>query len=367
MFTRTIINKGTVGLVFKNKEFTRFLEAGKHWLLWNEKVVIFKKNQPFYTSYDLEVLLLNEDLKVAVEIVEVADGEIVLRYENGNFKAVLQAGRYAFWKGFVDYKFVRVDLSKKEITEPIKLRILQRSELTYFLNFFVIDNHEKGMLFEDGKFVKMLTKGVHYFWKTPVPLEVKKADMRQLQLEVNGQEILTKDKAGVRANFVLQYRITDIEKAIVETNDYVKQLYVMTQLALREYMSSYTLDEVLEKKEELAIYIKKALAERAKEFGLTIIDGGMKDLILPGEVREIMNRVLVAQKQAQANTITRREETASTRSLLNTAKLLEENEMLFRLKEMEYVEKIADKITGITVSGDGKVLDKLRDIFAVSR
>lgn len=367
MFTRTIINKGTAGLVFKNGEFTRFLEAGKYWTFYKEKVIVFHKNQPFNTSFELNLLLQNEALKAALDIIEVADNEIVLRYENGNFKGILQPGRHAFWKGLIDYKFVRVDLSKKEITEPINRRILQRPVVAYYLQVFVVENYEKGMLFVDGKFERMLEKGLHYFWKTPTPVTVKKADMRQLQLEVNGQEILTKDKAGVRANFVLQYRIADIEKAIVETNDYVKQLYVMTQLALREYMSSYTLDEVLEKKEELSAYIKKALAERATEFGLIIIDGGMKDLILPGEVREIMNRVLVAQKQAQANTITRREETASTRSLLNTAKLLEENEMLFRLKEMEYVEKIADKITGITVGGDGKILDKLRDIFAVGK
>ncbi|NQZ78262.1 MAG: slipin family protein, partial [Ekhidna sp.] len=87
------------------------------------------------------------------------------------------------------------------------------------------------------------------------------------------------------------------------------------------------------------------------------------DIILPGDMKEIMNQVLIAQKQAQANVITRREETASTRSLLNTAKLMEENDMLFKLKEMEYVEKIADKIGEITVSGNGQIVDQLKGIF----
>jgi len=69
-------------------------------------------------------------------------------------------------------------------------------------------------------------------------------------------------------------------------------------------------------------------------------------------------------KLITANIITRREETASTRSLLNTAKLMEDNSMLFKLKEMEYVEKIADKIGKITVSGNGQVIDQLKDIFS---
>lgn len=76
-----------------------------------------------------------------------------------------------------------------------------------------------------------------------------------------------------------------------------------------------------------------------------------------------MNQVLVAEKRAQANIITRREETASTRSWLNTAKLMEDNEMLFKLKEMEYVEKIAEKINTISVAGSGQIVEQLKTIF----
>lgn len=80
-------------------------------------------------------------------------------------------------------------------------------------------------------------------------------------------------------------------------------------------------------------------------------------------MKEIMNQVLVAEKRAQANTIMRREETASTRSLLNTAKLMEENAMLWKLKEMEYVEKIAEKISTISVNGNGKLVEQLKELF----
>ena len=94
-----------------------------------------------------------------------------------------------------------------------------------------------------------------------------------------------------------------------------------------------------------------------------MIDLGLKDVILPGEIRDIMNQVLIAEKKAQANSIMRREETASTRSLLNTAKLMEENNMLFKLKEMEYIEKIADKINSISVSGSNNIVSELKQIF----
>jgi regulator of protease activity HflC (stomatin/prohibitin superfamily) len=101
--------------------------------------------------------------------------------------------------------------------------------------------------------------------------------------------------------------------------------------------------------------------------GVEVTNGGVRDIILPGEVREIMNQVLVATKQAQANIIMRREETASTRSLLNTAKLMEENEMLFKLKEMEFVEKIAEKINTISLSGNSQIIDQLKQIFVPAK
>ena len=105
----------------------------------------------------------------------------------------------------------------------------------------------------------------------------------------------------------------------------------------------------------------------AEKLGLQVLNCGIRDVILTGEMKEIMNQVLVAQKKAQANIITRREETASTRSLLNTAKLMEENEMLFKLKEMEYVEKIADRVGEITVNGNGNMVKQLKEIFAVNK
>jgi len=216
----------------------------------------------------------------------------------------------------------------------------------------------------DGRFARMLDTGVYFFWKNAMVISVLKADMRQTQLEISGQEMLTRDKAALRINFYGQYKVVDMTKAMVENKDFEKQLYVLMQLALREYIGTLFLDELLEKKESISEYVVTTLKDKAYDLGVEIRGGGVRDIILPGEVKDIMNQVLVAEKKAQANVIMRREETASTRSLLNTAKLMEDNEMLFKLKEMEYVEKIADKISNISLSGGNKLIDQLKDIFS---
>jgi regulator of protease activity HflC (stomatin/prohibitin superfamily) len=138
----------------------------------------------------------------------------------------------------------------------------------------------------------------------------------------------------------------------------------MAQLGLREQVAILTLDELLDKREALSESILAVIGPKAETMGCKVLDCGIRDIILPGDVKDIMNQVLVAEKRAQANVIMRREETASTRSLLNTAKLMEENTMLYKLKEMEYVEKIAEKINTISVNGSGDLIGQLKQIFA---
>lgn len=109
----------------------------------------------------------------------------------------------------------------------------------------------------------------------------------------------------------------------------------------------------------MGAFVLQKLEEKSRDFGVQFLDAGVKDIILPGDIKEILNTVLLAEKQAQANIITRREETASTRSLLNTAKLMDQNPTLYRLKELEYLERICEKVSNITLMGGGNLLEQL--------
>lgn len=360
---RITINTGNVGLVFQSGNYKGVVTEGTHWISLFKDVYMYDMSKAFNPSIELNILLKDVKLASMLTVVEVKDNEIALLYENGNLKNVLTPGRYAYWKGAAVFSFVIADLNAIEIPATISHVTLVRKEVQPYVRIFVVEANEKGVLFVNGKFERILEPGLFYFWKNPIGISVSKVDLRQLQLEISGQEILTKDKAALRVNFFTQYRVTDITKALIENKDYEKQLYILMQLALREYIGSLTLDEMLEKKESVSAYILTALKDKVEGLGVTIKDCGMRDIILPGEMKEIMNQVLIAQKKAEANVIMRREETASTRSLLNTAKLMEENSMLFKLKEMEYVEKIADKINTISLSGGNQIIDQLKEIF----
>jgi len=359
---RTRVQAYEKALVFRHGELINVLDPGLYWVGLFVTVIKYDVTELFYHETDLDLLLKCKSLSDRLDIVEVGDNEIALAYKNDNFNKVLTPGRYAYWKNGIDHKHEIVDLNSSVIDSSISRKVLQRVELAKYISIHSIQNYEKAVLHIDGQFDKILEPGIYYYWKGEKDAIISKVDTRIQQVEVSGQELLTADKASIRMSLFAHYQVVDIMKSLVETKDFNRQLYIILQLGLREYMGQFTLDQLLQSKADIAPYIMNYAKERMNALGVKLIDCGLRDIILPGDIKEIMNQVLLAEKKAQANTIMRREETASTRSLLNTAKLMNDNEMLFKLKEMEYMEKFADKVGQISVNGGGRVIDQLRDL-----
>ena len=251
-----------------------------------------------------------------------------------------------------DYQLIDLDIVEASV--KFNDKILSLPGLTRYLTKHVVESYEKALLYIDGKFEKILKPGKYFYWKGSKLVTMKKADLRTQYVEISGQELLTKDKAAVRLSVLAMYKINDIMLEMDVTKDYARQVYLLIQMAIRSYVGQYTLDELLVNKTEAGAFIMKFAKDKAKTLGVDLENCGIRDIILPGDVKEIMNQVLIAEKKAQANVIMRREETASTRSLLNTAKLMENNEMLFRLKEMEYIERFLRKLERSPLMAEAK-------------
>ena len=165
--------------------------------------------------------------------------------------------------------------------------------------------------------------------------------MREQALDVAGQEIMTADKVTLRMNALVTYRITDARKAVMVTDGAKQSLYREAQLALRAVVGTRDLDSFLTDKDAVAGEFEEQVRQRAGDLGLEVVSVGVRDVILPGDMKDLMNKVTEAKKAAEANLIARREETAAMRSQANTAKLLADNPTLMRLRELEVLEKVA--------------------------
>ena len=358
-----IINENQKGFLFKNGKYIKLLDAGKHHLSGGKEIEISNLDQPIACGKcALETLLADKRVTECVTVVEVGDEELALHYVNGKFSSVLRHGKYAFWSTVDQHEFKLVDISTPTVDASIPVYIFSKIPQIYYTKIEVAE-YQKARLFFDQKLVRILDAGTYYFWRTSTKVDVGFVDTRLTQMNITGQEILTADKVSLRINFVCNYRVTDYVKILTEIDNFAEQMHVAAQLALREYVGKHKLDEILENKEQMSEFVFTKLKAKEKELFVEITDAGVKDIILPGEIRKIMNTVLVAEKRAQANVITRREEVASTRSLLNTAKLMDENRTLYKLKELEYVERICENVGNISLNGNGNILSQLTAIL----
>ena len=168
---------------------------------------------------------------------------------------------------------------------------------------------------------------------------------------MSGQEILTKDKVNLRLNLTANWRYHDVLQAFGQLTKPVEHLYRELQFALREAVGTRTLDALLEDKQVIDDVVSAQVKKRVAPFGIEVASLGVKDIVLPGDMKTILSQLVEAEKSAQANVIRRREETAATRSLLNTAKVMENNPVALRLKELETLERVAERIDKISVFG----------------
>lgn len=192
-----------------------------------------------------------------------------------------------------------------------------------------------------GKIVGTLPAGRHAFWTGLQTVKVSTFGMRETVLDIPGQEILTADKVTLRLNAVACFRMADPIKVITQIDDANQALYREVQLALRTVIGNRELDTLLTDKEAVGLELANLVRQRAAGLGLEVQAIGIRDLILPGEMRELFNKVIEARKAAEANLIARREEAAALRHQTNAARMLAENPTLLRLRELETLEKVA--------------------------
>lgn len=360
-----IIKDNQAGFVLKNGAFQKMITSGIYYfpkICGYEVAVEDMEGELDYLEVPYQVLAKDTSFFRATVHMEVPDGSVGFIYVNGKLTSFANRREYTFWNVFDKYEIKIVSMEGTVMGEEVTRHMLSVLPSKFYKEIAVAEG-EVGLLYYDNVMQDQLGKGTYRFWLYSHNVTGKIFDMKQKELDIVGQEILTKDKIGIRMNFACIYRIRDAVEFVEKISELKGQLYSAVQLVIREIVGNYKLDEILEAKEKISKEIYTALKEREDMFCVEFLSAGIKDIILPGEIREIMNSVLVAEKAAQANVISRREEVASTRSLLNTAKLMDENRTLFKLKELEYLEKICDKVGEISVNGNAGLVEQLGKIF----
>lgn len=214
--------------------------------------------------------------------------------------------------------------------------------------FIVVFEYEKGLLYSNGKLQRVLGSGRYWLWKIFFQQVIVKVDMRIKPIVITGQEILTKDQINIKVSVIAQFRVTDPVTVIHKLESYSDFLHQEIQLSLRSLVSSRTIDELFEEKGEISSSMSETAQVKVKEFGMELLQAAIRDIILPGDVKTILAKTVEAEKVAKAALITVREELAAARCQANTAKLLQENPLILRLKELQTISDVS-KQAGNTI------------------
>lgn len=215
-------------------------------------------------------------------------------------------------------------------------------------NTVVVREYERGLLYQDGRFAELLAPGRYRYW-TWQDRKVDIVDVREVSQTVEGQEILTSDKIGIRVTLIAQFRVVDPVAARHQVGDYRSQLYQDLQLTLREAITGRSLEDLLKERDALSSSLKDDVAPRAMAYGVELARVGVKDMVLPGTVRAVFLQEVEADLKGRAGLTAARHEVAAARARANTAKLVQENPLLLRLQELETLAQLASKSGNVVV------------------
>ncbi len=361
-----------LGLHFRHGDFAGILGPGRYrlwrnalpWSRAGESIELVNPGMPRVSHPLLDVLVADPRFAQAVHVVDLTQDERALVWADGRLASVLGPGRAAFWKAPAKIEVERFTIDQPRLEHRRLEAIVDHPDAGRWVETVnALENHEV-LLLRNGQLVGALQPGRHAFWKGSGRLGVLAVDKREQLADVAGQEIMTADKVTLRVNLLVAFQVVDAVKALTVVNDSSQAVYREAQLALRAAVGARTLDALLADKQAVGGEVAFALGGRVKEFGVAVRSVGIKDIVLPGEMKTILNSVLEAQKRAEAELIKRREETAAARSQANTARLLAENPVLARMRELELLQGVLAGTKATFVLGPGDVVGQVRSLLA---
>jgi regulator of protease activity HflC (stomatin/prohibitin superfamily) len=175
-------------------------------------------------------------------------------------------------------------------------------------NDIIIKDTHRALWYEDGVLTQVRGAGRYelprrrLFGRAP-KVEITLVDMRNRDLTIKGQEILTADKVAIRVSILVQFAVVDPKAAVHVVENYEDRLYSDVQLAARRSLAAMTLEEILTNRTRLSDDILRDVKEAAVGYGVAIARADVKDLVFPGNLQEIMNKVLAAERTSQAQLV----------------------------------------------------------------
>lgn len=193
--------------------------------------------------------------------------------------------------------------------------------------------YQHALRFSRGRFVSALTPGSYWIFSPDTVIEL--IDARPRVVTVSGQEVLSADGVSLKVSLLLDYRVSDPQRATLEAADFEEALYAAAQSALREAIGERPMEEVLTARGELGARMRTQIDPSAEALGVELRGVSVKDIMFPGALKEVFAQTARAKQEAQAALERARGESAALRHLANASRLLESHPSLYPLRVLQ--------------------------------
>lgn len=211
----------------------------------------------------------------------------------------------------------------------------------------IINQYERGLVFTLGKFSSIRNPGLNII--IPIIQSMRKVDVRSTPVDVPKQEVITKDNVTVGVDAVVYFRVIDPAKAVLETTNYTYATAQFAQAALRDVVGNVELDELLSKREDISVQIKKIVDAQTDQWGIDVENVKIQNIELPQDMKRAMAKQAEAERERRAVIINAEGEKAAAQQVAEAAAMLAKTPGGVTIRTLQTLEKISSEPSQKTV------------------
>ncbi|MFZ7124785.1 MAG: slipin family protein [Desulfobacterales bacterium] len=211
----------------------------------------------------------------------------------------------------------------------------------------VLNEYERGVVFRLGRVID--AKGPGLIILIPVIDKMVKVSLRLVALDVDPQDVITRDNVSVKVNAVIYFRVIDSIKAIVEVENYAYAMSQLAQTTIRSVCGQAELDDLLSEREKINAELQEILDTHTDPWGIKVATVELKHIDLPQEMQRAMARQAEAERERRAKIISAEGEFQAAAKLADAARVIEDYPMALQLRYLQTVREMSSESKTVTL------------------
>ena len=211
----------------------------------------------------------------------------------------------------------------------------------------ILNEYERGVIFRLGRVIR--AKGPGLIILIPIVDRLVKVSLRLVAMDVDPQDVITRDNVSVKVNAVIYFRVIDPVKAIVEVESYNYAMSQLAQTTLRSVCGQAELDELLADREKINNQLQEILDMHTDPWGIKVATVELKHIDLPQEMQRAMAKQAEAERERRAKVINAEGEYQAATKLAEAAQIIQDRPMALQLRYLQTIREMASENNSTTV------------------